>query len=310
MDAECHRSSKVSKAVLQTLAKRQNGAAWARFGVHYSLFLTTGTCLVLSLGQPWWAMTLAMVAFGATTTTLFAMLHETGHNTAFASRNLNRIVATIAAYSNFYIPSGFREFHFQHHRHTHDPHLDPEISVGGKPATALTEKFLPYLAYLTGLPLLMGKIGMAVTPAFGVFSLFYPYVAKSKHGRLMVESWIFLLLHGTLNALAFWVLPGLWLLYPGYAVGMLLLSSYLPAEHGGLPHAGSILQRTRHIRTPALVRYMLWNMPYHAEHQAYPSIPFYHLPALSKAMEGELVESDKNIPRFQKWRFRRFFKGN
>ncbi|HEX2898598.1 MAG TPA: fatty acid desaturase, partial [Bacteroidia bacterium] len=224
-----------------------------------------------------------------------------------ASRSLNRIVATVAAFSNFYIPTGFREFHFQHHRHTHDPHMDPEISIGGKPATAFTEKPLLYLAYLSGLPLLMGKIGMAVTPAFGLFNLFFPYVPKSKRGRLAFESWVFLLLHGALVATAILVLPGLWLLYPGFAIGMMILSTYLPAEHSGLPHDGTILERTRHIRTPGLVRYILWNMPYHAEHHAYPGIPFYNLPALSEAMGAEVKESDKGVPEFQRWMVRRFF---
>ncbi len=306
MDAEFHQSQKVSKALLQDLGRRRNGDALLRFLLHYALFLGTGTWLVLSDGGPWWQTLLAMLCFAATTPSLFAMLHETGHNSAFASRGLNRLVATIAAFSNFYIPTGFREFHFQHHRHTHDPHRDPEISLGGKPATAFTERPLPYLLYLSGIPLFMGKIGLAITPAFGAFSIFYSYVPKQKRARMVVESIVFLTIHAGIVLLACTVLPGLWLIYPGYALGMALLSTYLPAEHSGLPYQGTILERTRHIRTPRIVRFFMWNMPYHAEHHAYPGIPFYNLPALSAAIEHELKEKDKSIPKFQSWMFRRF----
>jgi fatty acid desaturase len=308
MDAEFHQSSQVTKALLRELSQRRDRDGILRFVVHYGLFLGTATWLALSHGQPWWHTLLAMVCFAATTPSLFAMLHESGHNTAFASRNLNRIVAAIAAYSNFYIPSGFREFHFQHHRHTHDPHRDPEISIGGKPATAFMESPLMYIGYLSGLPLLLGKIGLAVTPAFGVYNLFYYYVAQERRSRLGWEARIFVLLHAAIIVGACTVLPGLWLLYPGYLLGMMILSIYLPAEHSGLPHTGTILERTRHIRTTGLVRFMLWNMPYHAEHHAYPGIPFYHLPALYKAMQSEVKEGDKDVPMFQAWMFRRLLR--
>lgn len=304
MDASFHDSTKLSKSQLQALATRSNGPGILRFLVHYSLFWAAGIWLVSSYEQPWWQILLAMICFAATTPSLFAMLHEAGHNTAFASRNLNRIVTTIAAYSNFYIPTGFREFHFQHHRHTHDPLRDPEISVGGKPAN-FTDTPLKYLIYLTGLPILLGKIMLAIAPAFGLFGMFYPYVQQQKRKRLMLESWLFLLLHAGIITASLTILPGLWLIYPGYVLGMLVLSIYLVAEHTGLPHTGTILARTRHIRTTGLVRFFMWNMPYHAEHHAYPAIPFHQLPALSAAIDSELKEKDKTIPKFQVWMLRR-----
>lgn len=304
MDAQFHASAILSKAQLHALTARRDGPGILRFVLHYALFLSAAAWLVLSYGQPWWQVLLAMICFAATTPSLFAMLHESGHNTAFASRRLNRIVSTIAAYSNFYIPTGFREFHFQHHRHTHDPTQDPEISIGGKP-TELTNTLTKYLVYLTGLPVFLGKISLAVSPALGLFALFYPYVKREKRGRMMLESWLFLLLHAAMIVAACTILPGLWLLYPGHALGMLLLSWYLVAEHSGLPHTGTILERTRHIRTTAFVRFFMWNMPYHAEHHAYPGIPFHQLPALSAAIVGELKEKDKSVPKFQVWMLRR-----
>lgn len=308
MEASFHQSRGLSKEALSQLTRRRNGPALLRFLLHYGFFLGSAAALVVSHGAAWWLTALAMLAFGLSTTTLFAMLHESGHNTAFASRSMNRWVATLAAYAYFYIPTGFREFHFQHHRHTHDPLRDPEISVGGKPATGFTAAPLPYLLYLSGLPIWLGKVGMIVTAALGVWGPFWSYVPQAKRRRMVAEAWVFLALHAGIVVGAVLWMPGLALLYPGYALGSMILSIYLPAEHGGLPHEGSILARTRHIRTGALVRWALWNMPYHAEHHAYPAVPFHRLPDLSDAMRDELLEHDKTVPRFQSWMLGRLFR--
>jgi fatty acid desaturase len=305
MEEEFYQSKALSRTLLKELATRNNSDGAIRFAIHYILFLGAGIGLVAAYGQPLWIVLLAMTLFGMTTVPLFAILHESGHNTAFASRTANRVVATVAAFSYFYIPTGFREFHFQHHRHTHDPHKDPEISVQGKPQTGLTEKPLLYLAYLTGLPVLMGKIGMMVTPGLGLYNVFFSYAPKKYYARMGWESRFAILLHGGIIALTLTVFPGLWLIYPGYAIGHMFLSIYLPAEHSGLPHEGSILEKTRHIRTTGFIRFFMWNMPYHAEHHAYPGIPFHALPKLSAAIRNELKEKDKDIPQFQRWMFRR-----
>ena len=42
----------------------------------------------------------------------------------------------------------------------------------------------------------------------------------------------------------------------------------------------------------------MWNMPYHAEHHAYPEIPFYSLPKLHELMNDEIIHKDKTHPLF------------
>ena len=41
-----------------------------------------------------------------------------------------------------------------------------------------------------------------------------------------------------------------------------------------------MLENTRTTFTTRLVRVIAWNMPYHAEHHAQPSVPFHKLPKL------------------------------
>jgi fatty acid desaturase len=41
--------------------------------------------------------------------------------------------------------------------------------------------------------------------------------------------------------------------------------------------------------TWALVRLSAWNMPYHAEHHAYPAVPFHALPRLHARVRDRLA---------------------
>jgi fatty acid desaturase len=75
-------------------------------------------------------------------------------------------------------------------------------------------------------------------------------------------------------ALVLWVYPAL--------LGQPVLRLYLLAEHAGCPEVPDMLSNTRTTRTNALLRFLAWNMPYHAEHHLLPSVPFHALPALHK----------------------------
>jgi fatty acid desaturase len=53
----------------------------------------------------------------------------------------------------------------------------------------------------------------------------------------------------------------------------------LLAEHGGCPFVADGLRNTRTTHTLAPLRRLMWNMPFHAEHHLYPSLPFHALAA-------------------------------
>ncbi|MEC7211585.1 MAG: fatty acid desaturase, partial [Pseudomonadota bacterium] len=61
------------------------------------------------------------------------------------------------------------------------------------------------------------------------------------------------------------------------------------AEHAGCAEAdGNMLLNTRTLLTAAPVRFLAWNMPYHAEHHSFPAVPFYALPRLHQAMKDDI----------------------
>ena len=77
-----------------------------------------------------------------------------------------------------------------------------------------------------------------------------------------------------------WLLPVL--------LGQPVLRLYLLAEHGRCPFVADMLQNTRTTFTNRLVRFLAWNMPFHAEHHAFPAVPFHRLPALHAELAPHL----------------------
>ncbi len=69
----------------------------------------------------------------------------------------------------------------------------------------------------------------------------------------------------------YWLAPAL--------LGQPALRLFLLAEHGNCPLIKDMLKNSRTMRSNAFVRWFAWNMPYHAEHHAYPGLPFHALPA-------------------------------
>jgi len=60
------------------------------------------------------------------------------------------------------------------------------------------------------------------------------------------------------------------------------------AEHTGCAQAPNMLENTRTTYTNAFVHFFAWNMPHHAEHHAYPAVPFHALPKLGALLAAEL----------------------
>ena len=88
------------------------------------------------------------------------------------------------------------------------------------------------------------------------------------------------LLAGDSSVLVFWVVPLL--------LGQPFLRLYLLAEHTGCPTVSNMLQNSRTTETTAALRWLAWNMPFHAEHHACPAIPFHALPRAHELLGDHL----------------------
>jgi fatty acid desaturase len=72
-------------------------------------------------------------------------------------------------------------------------------------------------------------------------------------------------------------------------VGQLILRPYLYPEHTGCERTRSAFDNTRTTYTGSVMKWFAWNMPYHVEHHAYPSIPFHALPKLNRIVADRIA---------------------
>jgi len=64
------------------------------------------------------------------------------------------------------------------------------------------------------------------------------------------------------------------------------------SEHGGCPWVADLLRNTRTTLTWRPVRWLAWNMPFHAEHHAFPNVPFHALPELHRHLGPHIEHVD------------------
>jgi len=61
------------------------------------------------------------------------------------------------------------------------------------------------------------------------------------------------------------------------------------------------LRNTRSVRSNAIIRQLLWNTNYHAEHHCYPMVPFFNLPKLSELMDNHIINNECRHFTSQNW---------
>jgi fatty acid desaturase len=256
------------------------------------LALIAAFAIPIALRLPYWP--LLLLPLGIEVIFLFTALHESIHGTAFKSEWLNRTVAHAAGFIVFVPAVWFRYFHFAHHRHTHDETLDPEL-MSPKPVT-----FRQYVKYLSGIPMWTSLAKSLCINALGRgHEDFVPDRAKRQvvnEARLTIV--LYALCLAVSVALGTDVLLWLWVI-PAF-LGQPFLRAYLLAEHARCPHVANMLENTRTTFTTRLMRFLAWNMPYHAEHHAYPIVPFHKLPAFHAIAAKHLKETERGYVRFNR----------
>jgi fatty acid desaturase len=281
MDEIVYSHRGVDRARLADLNRRSDSRGLRHLAGHGVLLVATGTLLGLSIGS-WWVAP-ATVAHGVVLIALFAPLHETVHRTAFKSRWLNDGVGWLCGLLLVLPPEYFRFFHFAHHRYTQDPLEDPELS-SPKPTTAAQ-----WLVHVSGWNYWRAQVAGLIAHAFGRTP--EPFLtAPRAAARIVTEARVVLTIYTLIAAvaaaadswapLAYWVLPAL--------AGQPFLRFYLLAEHTLCPLVPDMLANSRTTHSNAIVRFLAWNMPYHAEHHAFPSVPFHALPSLHRDLRADL----------------------
>ena len=246
---------------------------------------------VLAAGQGWLAWA-ARLPLGVMIVFLFTLHHEAIHLTAFRSPRANRAVARVIGLLIFLPTWWFTAFHMAHHRHTQDPANDPELE------TPKPETLAQYAWHLTGLPTWAGQLRVLLANATGRIGA--AYVPVRARARMMREAQAMLAVYAAVLIVSAgaesWLAVRVWIL--PILLGQPFLRAYLLAEHGRCPFVADMLANTRTTFTNALVRWLAWNMPYHAEHHAMPTVPFHRLPDLHALLCDRLKVTQEGYARF------------
>lgn len=272
---------RLTRDELGQLMERSDWPAVARTTWHLGFLAATGG-LILVFQATVWVIPL-VVAHGYALAFLFCPFHEFAHRTALRTRWLNAALGRFIGVLIFRPYDNYRVYHWDHHRFTQDPERDPELSFPRPRSPA------SYVLTLTGLPYLRRRLSDMLVLAAGRADR--PWMPVNEHRRLIIEARAHLAIYLAAAALSVavasptllivWFLP--------FLVGQVFMQPYLLAEHTGCAHSRDGLSNTRTTLTWPLVRLFAWNMPYHAEHHAYPAVPFHALPRLHERVRDRLA---------------------
>ncbi|MEX2111689.1 MAG: fatty acid desaturase [Pirellulales bacterium] len=277
-------------AQLRGLSRRADAGGALRIGLHLLTMAATGTLVFLARDR-WAVFVPAMLLHGATIVTMFAPMHECVHKTAFKTPWLNNLVGWLAGALSFYNFNYYRRYHTWHHRYTQDPERDPELS-DPKPHT-LTD----YVVHLSGIPFWLAKPRELMALALGRMSQ-HEYIpaharreiAWSARAQLALYVAVAAASVATRSPLAlwYWFLPAV--------LAQPLLRALLIVEHTGCSQDANGLTNTRTTLASWPIRFLMWNMPFHAEHHLYPSIPFFRLPAAHASLRQRFTHVAPSYP--------------
>ena len=269
---------------LQVLLHKSDAKGAFRAAQHFGAICTTGAGLLLV--QHPLIFSIIFIIHGILLAFLFCPLHEATHGSAFKSKKLNEVIATICGVVTANSRLFYKLFHFAHHRYTQNIELDPELGMP-KPTS-----IAGYIVWVSGWHYWRGKLGTMMLFAFSGNAK-AAYVPKSKEKMVVKECRCVLafyilailasLLTGEHYIFVLWIGPIL--------VGQVFLRLYLLSEHHGCDNGSDMLSNVRTITGGRLINWLAWNMPYHTEHHLYPSVPFHALPTVHAQIKDSLVHT-------------------
>ena len=272
----------VPAEVLKRLYLPSNRAGFVQTAAHLAL-LVAGGWLVLATRGTWWVVP-ALLLQAVFVNTLFGAMHESVHYGSFKTRWLADLLAFFSGAAILNNAGFYRHYHWAHHRYTQDPARDPELITSGTPRS-----WGNYLLRMSALPFLAIRMRDIFVFPFGghgdvdyIEASAWPEVGR--WGRWLLAFYAVLIVGSILlhTAIVLWT----WLI--PLLIGLPLLRLYLVCEHTLCPNSDDGFANTRTTLSNPVVRFLMWNLPYHAEHHLFPSIAFHHLPEAHRHLSPHL----------------------
>ena len=270
----------ITRKELKKLMVRSNKPAFFRLMLWVCLLSTSSYFIWLSLGT--WFIIPSMFFQGIILVHHFSLQHECCHYTAFKTRKLNDIFGHICGFSIMLPNQHFRYEHCDHHTYTQLKGKDPEL-------IELPMSLYKYLWYISAFPYWKNKFLEIYRHLKGQLSeeetRFIPNQEQKTifiEARIMV--FLYFLIFSTCIMFNFWAPLWYWLL--PVILGEPVMRAIRLTEHVGRPNTDDLKENTRSSLVSLPMRFLSWNMNYHAEHHYASSIPFHALPKLHEKLRG------------------------
>lgn len=258
--------------VLKRLYVRDDRPGLVQTAAHLVL-LVAGGWLVLETRGTWWVLP-ALLLQGILINALFGAMHEAVHYGAFRTRWMNDVLAFFSGAAILNNAGFYRHYHYAHHRYTQDPARDPELITAVVPRT-----WGQYLFRVSAIPFLLIRARDIFLFPFGrrgnvdyIHAAGWPEIQR--WGRGLLAFYVVLIA----GSIVFRSDAVLWVWFIPLLIGLPFLRLYLLCEHTLCPESDDGFANTRTTLSNPVVRFLMWNLPYHAEHHLFPNIPFHRLP--------------------------------
>lgn len=274
----------ISRKELKQYMVRNNTAGSIHLFFHLSAVLTTGYLLYLTMFTLWCIPLLLL--HGMLIAFLFAPMHEACHSSVFRTRSLNvalgRFAGLIILRPFFYM----KYRHMAHHTFTQHPMGDPD-------RVNFPRDLREYLLHISSFNIWHRILGNLFNLSLGRFTQEeFEFIPKNELKSVANEARIMMLVYAFVLGVSIyfqsWLAVYLWLL--PRIIGEPSLRAFRMIEHTGMAESPNMLENTRTTESNIFVRFLYWNMPFHAEHHLFPSVPFHALPRLHSVVKGHLKE--------------------
>lgn len=270
----------LTRRELKELMQRSDRPALLHLAVWVAVLFATGSLIWLAMGT-WWVVP-AMFLHGIVLVHHFSLQHECCHYTVFKTRWLNDLIGNICGFVIMVPNRHFRYEHCDHHTYTQLHGHDPEL-------IAMPHSLAGYLWYISSIPYWKTKLSEIVRHAFGRLSEEEKrFVPKEEYQTVFWEARLMMLGYLTIMLISFafdWWAP-VWYWWLPVLLGEPVMRAIRMTEHVGRPNVREMKENTRTNLVSLPMRFLCWNMNYHAEHHYASSVPFYALPKLHKILDG------------------------
>jgi len=247
----------------------------------------------------------------------FAGQHEFLHRNAWKTKKINDWALFLTGVVCFEFGKHERVMHKQHHTFTNNIYKDPELTsyYSREQLECPTFRNVPFSRWgyfkmfwdilftfkcRVG-RLLMSSLGVPVDySGFGWSLKEWSYSRESgimddlkRSAQLQLS--IYAVVFGTIGrtregctALLFWWIVPVLIGYP-------FVNFFRNLEHADCEITNEInnaIKNTRSVRSNFIIRQLLWNTNFHAEHHCYPMVPFFNLPKVSELMDPHLEHNE------------------